>query len=67
MHRTALKRSMKFYDDNQASNQWCNEGGFGGLTPPKFQSFGKAEPNLQFRGKYIRNNIIRIVFYSFSN
>jgi hypothetical protein len=25
-------------------------------TPPKFRSFDKAEPNSQFRGKYIRNN-----------
>jgi hypothetical protein len=28
--------------------------------PPKFRSFDKAEPNSQFRGKYIRNNLIRI-------
>jgi hypothetical protein len=28
--------------------------------PPKFRSFGKAEPNSQFRGKYVRNNLIRI-------
>jgi hypothetical protein len=28
--------------------------------PPKFPSFDKAEPNSQFRGKYIRNNLIRI-------
>jgi hypothetical protein len=37
-------------------------GGLGGSTPhpPKFRSFGKAEPNSQFRGKYIRNNLIRI-------
>jgi hypothetical protein len=27
---------------------------------PKFRSFDKAEPNSQFRGKYIRNNLIRI-------
>jgi hypothetical protein len=29
-------------------------------TPPKFRSFYKAEPNSQFRGKYIRNNLTRI-------
>jgi hypothetical protein len=29
-------------------------------TPLKFRSFDKAEPNSQFRGKYIPNNIIRI-------
>jgi hypothetical protein len=28
--------------------------------PPKFRSFDKAEPNSQFRGKYISNNLIRI-------
>jgi hypothetical protein len=27
---------------------------------PKFRSFAKAEPNSQFRGIYIRNNLIRI-------
>jgi hypothetical protein len=37
-------------------------GGWGVQTPPppKFLSFDKAEPNSQFRGKYIRNNLIRI-------
>jgi hypothetical protein len=29
-------------------------------TTPKFRSFDKAEPNSQFREKYIRNNLIRI-------
>ena len=28
--------------------------------PLKFRSFDKAEPNSQFRGKYIRNNLTRI-------
>jgi hypothetical protein len=33
----------------------------GGLKPPlKFRIFAKAEPNSQFRGVYIRNNLIRI-------
>jgi hypothetical protein len=32
----------------------------GSSNPPKFWSFGKAEPNSQFCGKYIRNNLIRI-------
>jgi hypothetical protein len=32
-------------------------GGLGCSTPPKFQSFDKAEPNFLFRGKYIRNNL----------
>jgi hypothetical protein len=42
-------------------NQWHTEGGLGGSnTPPKFQSFDKAEPNSQFPGKYIHNNLIRI-------
>jgi hypothetical protein len=31
-----------------------------GFNPPKFRSFDKAEPNSQFRGKYFRNNLIRI-------
>jgi hypothetical protein len=43
-------------------NQWRTEGGLGGgSTPsPKFRSFDKAELNVQFRGKYIHNNLIRI-------
>jgi hypothetical protein len=38
------------------------EGGGGGMfnPPSKFRSFAKAEPNSQFRGIYIRNNLIRI-------
>jgi hypothetical protein len=28
--------------------------------PSKFRIFEKAEPNFQFRGKYTRNNVIRI-------
>ena len=37
-------------------------GGFGVFKPPppKFRRFDKAEPNSQFRGKYIRNNLTRI-------
>jgi hypothetical protein len=37
-------------------------GGVWGSNPltPKFGSFDKAEPNSQFRGIYIRNNLIRI-------
>jgi hypothetical protein len=39
-------------------------GGFtplgGSLSPRKFISFDKAEPNSQFRGKYISYNLIRI-------
>ena len=36
-------------------------GGWGfNPLPPKFRSFDKAEPNSQFRGKYIRNNLTRI-------
>jgi hypothetical protein len=47
--------------------QWRTErrGGGGGCgcstpPPPEFRSLDKAEPNFQFRGKYIRNNLIRI-------
>jgi hypothetical protein len=42
---------------------WRTEGCLGSSTPPpppKFQSFDKAEPNSSFRGKCIRNNLIRI-------
>jgi hypothetical protein len=35
-------------------------GGVQTPPPPKFRSFDKAEPNSQFRGKYIWNNLIRI-------
>jgi hypothetical protein len=35
-------------------------GGWGGGVTPKFRSFDKAEPNSQLRGKYIRNDLIRI-------
>jgi hypothetical protein len=37
-------------------------GWFGGFkpSPPKFRRFDKAEPNSQFRVKYIGNNLIRI-------
>jgi hypothetical protein len=28
--------------------------------PRKFRSFDKAKPNFKFRGKFIRNNLIRI-------
>jgi hypothetical protein len=32
----------------------------GGFKPPsKFRSFDKTEPNSLFRGKYIRNNLMR--------
>jgi hypothetical protein len=48
---------MRIHDDVQ---QWRTEG-VGGSNPPKFRSFDKAVPNFQFRGKYIRNNLIRIL------
>jgi hypothetical protein len=34
--------------------------GLGGPKPPNLRTFDKAEPNSQFRGKYIRDNLIRI-------
>jgi hypothetical protein len=34
-------------------------GGSSTPPPPKFRSFDKAEPNSQFRRKYIHNNLIR--------
>jgi hypothetical protein len=43
--------------------QWRAEGG-GWLNPPPpyptITSFDKSEPKSPFRGKYIRNNLIRI-------
>jgi hypothetical protein len=48
---------------SQSMKQWLTEeGSVGGFNPPypKFRSFDKAEPNSQFRGKHIRNNLIRI-------
>ena len=42
-------------------SHWRTEGGFGVFKPPpKFRSLDKAEPNSQFRGKYVRNNLTRI-------
>jgi hypothetical protein len=35
-------------------------GGLKTLPPSQFRCFAKAQPNSQFRGKYIRNNLIRI-------
>jgi hypothetical protein len=42
--------------------QWHTEGVWGVQTPPppKFRSFDKAEPNSQFCGKYIHNNLMQI-------
>jgi hypothetical protein len=43
--------------------KWRTEDGFGGSNfppPPKFRSFDKTESNSQFRGKYIRNNLITV-------
>jgi hypothetical protein len=43
--------------------QWRTRWGgavWGFKAPPKFRSFDKAELNSQFRGIYIRNNLIRI-------
>jgi hypothetical protein len=42
-------------------NQWRTEGVGGFKLPlPEIPNFDKAEPNFQFRGTYIRNNLIRI-------
>jgi hypothetical protein len=45
------------------SNSAVHGGGGGGgysTPPPEFPSFEKAEPNSQFHGIYIHNNVIRI-------
>jgi hypothetical protein len=46
-------------DKQDYTHQWRTEGGVE-PPPPKFLSFDKAEPNSQFRGKYVHNNLIRI-------
>jgi hypothetical protein len=60
----SVSNSALFYHPGvvRSCYQWLTEGwGLGGSNPPpKFRSFDKAEPNSQFRGKYIRNNLIRI-------
>jgi hypothetical protein len=47
--------------DIEGETQWRTEG-VGGLNPPPptVRGFDKSEPNFQFRGIYIRNNLIRI-------
>jgi hypothetical protein len=62
-NRVSAKGSWKLtYSINSLGvDQWRTEGaGVQPPPPPKFRSFDKAEPNSQFRGIYIRNNIIRI-------
>jgi hypothetical protein len=46
----------------KASSGILGEGARGGFEPSKknFQSFDKAQYNSQFRGIYIRNDLIRI-------
>jgi hypothetical protein len=40
-------------------DQWCTERVVWGFKPsPKFRRFNKAEPNSQFRGKYIRTCLV---------
>jgi hypothetical protein len=57
---------FKYYSGDEIMeedvNKWRTSGGrFGVLTSnPEFWSFDKAEPNSQFGGKCIRNNLIRI-------
>jgi hypothetical protein len=42
-----------------SATQWRTEGGLGCSNPlPKFLSFDKAQPNSQFRRKYIRNCLV---------
>jgi hypothetical protein len=53
----------------QLIKQWRTEGGGVGWraqtpTLPKFRSFSKAEPNSQFRGKYIRNCLVFLFHHS---
>jgi hypothetical protein len=58
----AFTFTSSYSTQHPGPRQWRTEGWFGGFNPPppKFLSFDKAEPNSQFRGKYIRNSLIRI-------
>jgi hypothetical protein len=61
---------LEVFDSSEGSCALCCVGGSVPVAyrrgwvvqppPPKFRSFGKAEPNSQFHGKYICNNLIRI-------
>ena len=56
-----LGRPRRRWEDNiKISGVPRGVGVFKPPPPPKFRSFDKAEPNSQFRGKYIRNNLTRI-------
>jgi hypothetical protein len=62
-HLNVTEHSRAFCDFTQWRTEEGGGGGLGGSNPPpslKFRSFDKAEPNSQFRGKYIRKNLIRI-------
>jgi hypothetical protein len=63
------QKSNKYYlFPEHVCSQWCTDGGGSGVqTSLKFQSFDKAGPNSQFRGKYICNNLIRIWVSLFPN
>jgi hypothetical protein len=54
--------SMFFPPKSECLSVAYRGGGLGWFNPPspKFRSFDKAEPNSQFRGKYIHNNLIKI-------
>jgi hypothetical protein len=43
-------------------SQWRTRGG-GFKPPPKFRSFENAQPNSQFRGKYIRNCLVFLLHH----
>ena len=60
-HNCEQEYKIKVYDIT-LSCSGVPRGGVGVFKPPpKFRSFDKAEPNSQFRGKYIRNNLTRIL------
>jgi hypothetical protein len=55
--RFETKRKILSEFEKLGLTQWRTEGGWGFTPLPlKFRSFDKAEPNSQFRGKYIPNN-----------
>jgi hypothetical protein len=55
-----MKGEFVLLEKGFQENQCRTEGGGSTPPPPKFRSFAKAEPNSQFRGIYIHNNLIKI-------
>jgi hypothetical protein len=63
VHRGNVLRNATYCPRMAVAYLW-GDGGCKTPPPPKFRCFDKAEPNSQFRGKYIRNNLM---FHSLAN